>query len=115
MADIQEPARKQSGIGTISLVSSIVGVVMIIGVFPLMAYLDRTKTELSETTQSLGALYIPIALLLALFSLVSGVAGLFPRNHRKEFAMTGLVIGLSSIVVFILLFARYFPHAGSGS
>lgn len=110
---MEEPA-KQSLTGAISLASSIAGLVMIIGVFPLMAYLDRAKTELPETVQSLGALYMPVALLLVLLSLMSGVAGLFPRNHRKEFAMTGLVIGLSSVVVFILLFARYFPHASSG-
>lgn len=114
MTDIEEPG-KQSVIGTISLVSSIAGLGLITGVFPLMAYLDRAKTELSETAQSLGALYMPAAMLLVLFSLVSGIAGLFPRNHRKAFAMAGLVIGLSSIVIFIILFASIFPHASSGS
>lgn len=110
------PPVKQSIIGIISLVSSIAGLVMIIGVIPLMSYLDRAKTELSETVQSLGALYIPAALLLALFSIMSGIAGLFSRNHRKDFAMGGLLIGIISILLLIILVvALLHPHASSRS
>jgi len=116
MADFGEPTG-QSTIGKISLVSSIAGLGMIIGAIPLMTYLDRAKPELRHWVQSLDTPYLLVAALLGLFSTASGIAGLFSKKHRKDFAVGGLLMGIGIIFMLVMIFLLPFihPHASSRS
>lgn len=66
---------RQSKIGAVSLVSSIVAIIMVIGVYPLMSFLDNTAIEVPEPWQALGALFMPLAALLSLTAIVTGIIG----------------------------------------
>lgn len=92
---------RQSKIGVASLVSSIVAILMVAGVFPLMSFLDHVSIEVPEPWQSLGALFMPLAALLSLTAIVTGTIGLFIKSRRKGYAIAGLITGVCSIALFI--------------
>lgn len=94
------PESRQSAIGRISLVLSVLSTLMVIGIFPLMSFLDNNKIEVPEPWQSVGALYMPLAALFALVAVVTGIAGLFVKNRRRGFALAGLIVGGCSILLF---------------
>lgn len=99
---------RQSKIGVVSLVSSILSTLLVLGVFPLMSYLDKNKIDVPEPWKSIGALYMPLVALLSLLGIGTGIAGLFVKSRRKGFALLGLIIGCCSILLFVGIVAMVF-------
>ena len=102
---------RQSVIGIVSFVSSGLGAIMIVGLFPLMSYLERNDVEIPESWQFFGALFMPVALLLMLVGIVAGIAGLFVKDRRKKAAIVGLIVGCASIVLFVGILVFVFAFA----
>lgn len=82
---------------------------MIVGVFPLMDYLEYSKVVIPEPWQSLGALYMPLAVILSLTAICTGIVGLCIKNRSRAFALAGLVLGSCSMLAFagilVMIFA----------
>lgn len=74
---------------------------MIVGVFPLMNFLDDNKIELPEPWKSLGIIYMPLAAALALAAICTGIVGLLVKDRRKGFALTSRILGSCSMLAFV--------------
>ena len=101
---------KQSGLGIASFVIFILAILGNCLAFGLAGYWSRQpKSELHSTFSTVEALlFVGMALLGGLGAAV-GVAGLLPKDRRKEFAVIGLIMnvliscGLLSFIVYALV------------
>jgi hypothetical protein len=96
-------ALRQSRCGVVSLASSIVAALMVVGVFPLMSFLDKNEIEVPEPMQSIGALFMPLAALLSLVAIVTGMIGLLSKDRRRGFAIAGLATGTCTIALLMVI------------
>lgn len=98
-----ESLSKKNRLGMISLFFGITSFLMVGGVYPLMALLDRSAAEIPEPWQTVGILYMPLAGLLSLTAIVLGVVGLFRKQRKRGTAIAGLCLGLASIGLFVAI------------
>lgn len=98
----------QNKLGKSAFVSGITSFVLVLGVYPLMMTLDRLDAEISEPWQTIGILYLPLAGLLALTSIVLGIVGIFRNPQNRGASIIGLILGLAAIGLFIVIVAYTF-------
>ena len=94
---------RQTKLGVTSLLCGVISLLMLSGVYPLMAWLDRSGTKIPEPWQTLGVIYMPLAVLLTLMAIGFGIVGLFRKQRKRGIAIIGLCIGLASIVLFVAM------------
>lgn len=100
-----EPKR-HSGLAIAAFVSSLVGVLTLVGTFAVSAYIGSHHPQLvnqqSPVMMVLGLLML-VALLLGLLALGLAIAGLVKAGHKKGLALAGLVLALLLIGGFATL------------
>lgn len=102
-----------NGVATAALVCGLISFVLTIGLYPLMLLLDQIKTDIPEPWQTIGGLYMPLAGVLALAAIGLGIAGRIKKRQRQRSATIGLLLGIASIGMFVVIGCVLIAHQDS--
>lgn len=102
--DPLEPAqKKQSGLGTASL---IIGIASILGVcltFGLSFYSQSVPPQTAETLTTIVGLGGICSLAIGLLGIGLGIAGVFQKTPSKTFAIIGLILSAMGFLVMCVI------------